>query len=189
MALASLLVDLPTWDESGRPPRVTYPDAPPYAGGAAAHLRAVHDHYRQGLAVVAGVVDQVVAGTASLGEARAALHETGLTASYQRLGSFCGQLCHAVTQHHLIEDVVLYPQLRAADAELTATIDRLDHEHRVIHDVLERIDRSLVSFASDRGHLDALVSEVRHLRDLLESHFAYEEDAIGTALGVHRIGV
>jgi hypothetical protein len=162
---------------------------PATSSAAALHLRAIHDHYRSGLATVASVVDQVVAGMASVGDARAALHETGLTASYQRLGSFCGQLCHAVTQHHLIEDVVLYPQLRAADGELDATIDRLDHEHRVIHDVLERIDRSLVTFAGDREHLDALVTEVRHLRTLLESHFTYEEDAIGTALGVHRIGV
>ncbi len=181
--------ELPTWDESARPPLVTYADAPPYAGGAFAHLRAIHDHYRHGLAVVASVVDQVVEGTATVGDARAALHDTGLTASYQRLGSYCGQLCHAVTQHHMIEDVVLYPQLRAADADLGTTIDRLDHEHRVIHDVLERIDRSLVAFAADRGHLDLLVSEVRHLRTLLESHFTYEEDAIGRALGVHRIGI
>ena len=179
--------ELPTWDASGRPPLVAYPATSSYAG--AYHLRAIHDHYRHGLAVVASVVDQVVEGRASVGDARAALHETGLSASYQRLGSFCGQLCHAVTQHHLIEDVVLYPQLRAADDGLNATIDRLDHEHRVIHDVLERIDRSLVTFAGDRAHLDALVVEVRHLRTLLESHFTYEEDAIGTALGVHRIGV
>jgi hemerythrin len=84
---------------------------------------------------------------------------------------------------------VLYPQLRAADRDLTATIDRLDHEHRVIHEVLERIDRTLVEFARDREHLDTLVGQVRHLRSMLESHFAYEEDAIGLALGVHRIGV
>lgn len=183
------MTDLPTWDETARPPLVTYADAAPHAGTAAAHLRAIHDHYRHGLAVVSDVVDQVVAGAASVGEARAALHETGLTSAYQRLGSFCGQLCHAVTQHHMIEDVVLYPQLRAADRDLTATIDRLDHEHRVIHEVLERIDRTLVEFARDREHLDTLVGQVRHLRSMLESHFAYEEDAIGLALGVHRIGV
>lgn len=181
------MTDLPTWDEGCRPPLVTYAGS---AGSRAAlHLRAIHDHYRQGLAVVASVVDQVADGTASLGDARAALHETGLSASYQRLGSYCGQLCRAVTQHHLIEDVVLYPQLRASDADLDTTIDRLDQEHRVIHDVLERIDARLVRFASDPGHLDSLVTEVRHLRTLLESHFTYEEDAIGSALGVHRIGV
>ena len=180
------MTDLPNWDETARPPLVSYADAPPHAG---AHLRAIHDHYRHGLAVVADVVDQVVAGKASLGDARAALHETGLSASYQRLGSFCGQLCHAVTQHHMIEDVVLYPQLRAADRDLTETIDRLDLEHRVIHDVLERLDRTLVEFARDPEHLETLATHVRHLRSMLESHFTYEEDAIGLALGVHRIGV
>ena len=182
------MTDLPTWDEAARPPLATYPETTG-SRAAAAHLRAIHDHYRDGLAVVASVVDQVVAGDAGVEDARAALHDTGLTASYQQLGSYCGQLCHAVTQHHLIEDVVLYPQLRAADAGLGTTIDRLDHEHRVIHDVLEQIDRSLVAFAADRANLEDLVAEVRHLRTLLESHFAYEEDAIGHALGVHRIGV
>ena len=181
--------DLPTWDESARPPVVAYADAPPYAGAALAHLRLIHDHFRHGLAVVASVVDDVVEGTASLGDARAALHETGLTAQYQRLGSYCGQLCHAVTQHHMIEDVVLYPQLRTADVDLGSTLDRLEHEHRVIHDVLEGVDRRLVRFAQDRTHLSSLVAEVHHLRTLLESHFTYEEEAIGRALGVHRIGV
>lgn len=178
--------DLPRWDETSRPDVVVYPGASPHGGD---HLRMIHDHYRQGLRTVAQVMDQVVAGTADVGDARAALHDVGLTQAYQRLGSFCGQMCAAVDQHHRIEDVVLYPQLRAADTALAASLDRLSHEHEVIHDVLERLDRSLVSFAGDRGHLHRLVAEMRHLQRLLESHFAYEEQAIGTALGVHRVMV
>ena len=183
------MTDLPHWDESQRPPVVAYADAPPYAGGAQAHLRAIHDHYRHGLELVVSTAEAAVAGQASAGDVRAAVHEAGLTQAYQQLGSWCGQLCQALTQHHTIEDVVFQPQLRAADPALEATLDRIKLEHGVVHELLDRIDASVVAFARDRAHLPALVAEVRHLRALLLSHFAYEEEAVGLALGVHGIGV
>ena len=181
--------ELPTWDESARPPLVTYADASPYAVGAQAHLRAIHDHYRHGLATVVGAAEEALAGRGDVADVRAAIHEAGLTQSYQRLSSYCSQLCVAVTQHHTIEDVVFQPQLRAADPAMDATLDRIRLEHEVVHGLLERIDRSAVAFVADRGHLDTLAAELRHLRDLLESHFTYEENAVGLALGVHGIGV
>jgi hypothetical protein len=181
--------DLPTWDETERPPLVTYADATPHARAAQAHLRAIHEHYRHGLALVVATAEEALAGRADAAEVREAIHAAGLTESYQRLSSYCGQLCVAVTQHHTIEDVVFQPQLRAADPAMHATLDRIAHEHEVVHALLERVDRSARTFASDREHLDALTDELRHLRDLLESHFAYEEDAVGLALGVHGIGV
>ncbi len=181
--------DLPGWDEGARPPVVAIADPPPYALASQAHLRAIHDGYRRALALVVETAEEAVAGRADAGELREAIHAAGLTEAYQRLSSYCGQLCAAVTQHHTIEDVVLRPQLRAADRALGETLDRIALEHGVVHELLERIDRSTVAFASDRRHLDALVAELRHLRALLESHFAYEEDAVGQALGLHGIGV
>ena len=133
--------ELPTWDESARPPLVTYADAPPYAAGAQAHLRAIHDHYRHGLATVVGAAEEALAGRGDVADVRAAIHEAGLTQSYQRLSSYCSQLCVAVTQHHTIEDVVFQPQLRAADPAMDATLDRIRLEHEVVHGLLERIDR------------------------------------------------
>lgn len=65
-----------------------------------------------------------------------AVHAVGLRATYEQLGSFCGQLCRGIEMHHRIEDA---------------------HEMLV------------------------------HLRGLLESHSAYEEEQIGLPLGVHRI--
>ncbi len=181
--------DLPGWDESLRPVPPSYPDATPYDEAAGRHLAAIHAHYRHGLDAVGDVLSQVVAGTAGAGEARAALHEVGLSRAYQQLGSYCGQLCHALEQHHLIEDVVLYPQLRAAGAELHLVLDRLAEEHLVVHEVLERLDAALVALVRDGAGLEVVGPLFQHLRALLESHFAYEESAIGLALGVHRIGV
>lgn len=182
--------DLPHWDdEELRPTPVAYPDATSRDETAGAHLRAIHDMYRRGLTEVGVVVDRVVAGDAAPGEARAAVHGLGLTEAYQQLGSYCGQICAAVRTHHMIEDVALYPQLRAAEQALHDTLDRLTHEHEVIHEVLERLDAALVAVALDPARLPLLATTYGHLWRLLESHFAYEEEAIGTALGVHRIGV
>ncbi|MEZ5093076.1 hemerythrin domain-containing protein [Nocardioides sp.] len=192
--------DLPRWaDESLRPPPVDYPAATAADHASGEHLRAIHDMYRRGLAQVGDLVELVAAGDADPAEARAALHGLGLTEAYQTLGSYCGQICSAVQTHHGIEDRFLYPPLRDADDALSATLDRLTHEHEVIHAVLVRLDGSVVRLArsADPGSGAAatpeagaaLVREFRHLRALLESHFRYEEDAIGTALGVHRIGV
>ena len=181
--------DLPTWDEGARPPVVAYADAPPHARGAQTHLRAIHDHYRRALRLVVETAEAAAAGQASPVDVREAVHEAGLTETYQRLGSWCGQLCQVLTQHHTIEDVVFTPQLRAADAALEPTLDRLRHEHEVVHELLARVDASVVAFSRDRDQAGRLLADVRHLEDLLLSHFAYEEEAVGLALGVHGVGV
>ncbi|MFN8194053.1 MAG: hemerythrin domain-containing protein [Nocardioidaceae bacterium] len=178
---------LPDWDESARPVPPAFPEATPHDLAAGEHLRAVHDMFRGGLVTVGAVVDRVVGGEAGVGEARAAIHELGLAEAYQQLGSYCGQLCSAVQTHHGLEDAVLYPALRAADAELRPSLDRLALEHEVIHDVLVRLDATLVALVSEPARVDRLAAEFRQLRRLLESHFLYEEQAIGTALGVHRV--
>ena len=181
--------DLPDWNDDERPAPPAFPDATPYEQAAGDHLRAIHEMFRRGLATVGAIVDRVVTGDAGVGEARAAIHDLGLAAAYQQLGSYCGQICSAVRTHHGIEDAFLYPQLRDADAALGLALDRLTLEHEVIHAVLVRLDGTLVELATEPGRADRLAAEFRRLRRLLESHFDYEEQAIGTALGVHRVMV
>ncbi|MBS42138.1 MAG: hypothetical protein CMH83_02940 [Nocardioides sp.] len=188
---------LPTWDESARPTTTTYDDADPGAVARGDHLRQIHDMYRQGLDQVAAALDTAVAArddeaasATALGEARSGIHALG--APVRTAGSWCGQLCRAVEQHHRIEDAVLYPALRAADDGLAAVLDRLGEEHDVVHALLGRLDDALVVVAREPGdpaHLDALVKVYGHFRTLLESHFRYEESQIGTALGVHHVMV
>jgi Hemerythrin HHE cation binding domain len=181
------MTTLPGWDESARPAPPAYPDASPGELAPARHLRAIHEMFRDGLATVAEVVDRLVDGEAEVGQARAAVHALGLTETYQQLGSWCGQICHAVRGHHSFEDAYLYPPLRFADTGLHEVLDRLSYEHEVIHEVLERLDRSLVEAARDPAVVGRLAEEFRHLRALLLSHFDYEEDGIGTAIGVHGV--
>jgi hypothetical protein len=146
--------------------------------------------YRRSLAQVAEVLERVRSGELSVGDARAAVHALGVHVTFEQLGAFCGQLCRSVEAHHSIEDAHLYPALRAAEEALTPVLDRLDLEHRVIHDVLTRFDEALVAMVrSGEGALASVDSHFTHLRGLLESHFRYEEEQIGTALAVHGVTV
>ncbi|NYG55498.1 hemerythrin domain-containing protein [Nocardioides perillae] len=184
---------LPTWDDAARPTTTAYAEVDAAARAHGDHLRLIHDVYRDGLRRAAEVLGRVADGTAEVGEARSALHDVGLRAAYDQLGSFCGQLCRGIEVHHRIEDAHLYPALRAADeAELGAVLDRLVDEHDVVHALLLHLDEALLRLARPEagpGDLAHLRHGFDHLVRLLESHFRYEEEQLGGALGVHRVPV
>lgn len=180
---------LPGWDEATRP-RIEPYEATPAEHAQGDHLRMVHDAYRQGFVQVAATLAAAAAGTADAGDVRAAVHGTGLQAAYQRAGNFCGQLCTAIGTHHRIEDAFLYPALQAADpARMGEVLGRLSDEHDIVHAVLERLDAEAVALAADPSSITAVTAVFEHLRGLMESHFRYEEEQIGDALGVHRVMV
>ncbi len=185
---------LPTFDEDARPRGAVYDGVDDLSRAHGDHLRMIHDMYRDGLSRAARVITQVVEGTAGVGDARASIHGVGLTAAYQQLGSFCGQLCRGIEVHHRIEDTHVYPALRSADADMGKVLDQLLEEHEVVHAMLTRLDRTLVRLVeegagSDPSLLETLQQEFTHLCALLESHFSYEEQQLGAALGVHRIAI
>jgi hemerythrin-like domain-containing protein len=91
------------------------------------------------------------------------------------VGAYCASYCRIVTTHHSLEDQGLFPHLRDADPRLEPVIDRLAAEHLVIHDVLERVDRALVSFVGGPDGAAALRDAVDLLTDTLLSHLSYEE--------------
>jgi len=91
------------------------------------------------------------------------------------LGAYCESYCRVVTVHHSIEDQSFFPQVRRADPRLGPVLDRLSAEHRVIHDVLNRVDAALVATVTDPGGIDALSDAVDLLTDTLLSHLSYEE--------------
>jgi hemerythrin-like domain-containing protein len=51
----------------------------------------------------------------------------------------------------------------------------LEEEHRVIHDVLEDVDKALVALVNGSGDIDALRAAVDLVDDTLLSHLSYEE--------------
>ncbi|MEJ3651547.1 LLM class flavin-dependent oxidoreductase [Actinomycetes bacterium KLBMP 9759] len=165
------------WDESERPtgpahdPDRTYHPAE-LAGSQ--HLVAVHDQLREELRQLRDLVEQVTTGDIDPTAARNHIAEMTIRQNTWTVGAYCASYCRIVTTHHTIEDMSLFPHLRRADPRLTAVVDRLQHEHGVIHEVLERVDRALVAFV-DSADAPALRNAVDLLTDALFSHLAYEE--------------
>ena len=165
------------WDEATRPAGPvreggTYSDEQRAAGR---HLIEVHDHLRSELAQIRDLVDQVEAGTLDVGAARSHVNEMALRQNNWTLGTYCESYCRVVTTHHTIEDRSLFPHLRLTEPGLRPVIDRLEAEHQVIHEVIERVDRALVALVAGPNGMKGLRAEVDLLTDTLLSHFAYEE--------------
>ncbi|MDO9379626.1 MAG: hemerythrin domain-containing protein [Nocardioidaceae bacterium] len=183
--------ELPGWDESTRPhaPSPGHLDAHMQAQGG--HLRAIHDMYRSNLSQVRSVLDRIGDGALDVGEARAAVNQVGLRATYEQLGSFCGQMCQMVEVHHSIEDAHMYPALAATPSgdALAPVLGRLAEEHLVVHAMLVRLDEVLVVLPDAPERIGEVQVLFEHLQVLLESHFTYEEDELCDPLGYHGVMV
>jgi hemerythrin-like domain-containing protein len=169
------------WDEAGRPAGPARDPARTYTAQEQAdgrQLIEVHDALRAELEQIFDLIDQVAAGTMNAATARSHINEMTMRQNNWTLGSYCESYCRLVTVHHTIEDQSLFPYLRHRDPRLGPVIERLQAEHRVIHDVLDRVDRALVTFvsAADRGAaLAGLRAAADLLSDTLRSHLSYEE--------------
>ena len=166
------------WDESTRPtgpapdPDRAYTDHEKAAGQ---HLVDVHDMLRGELDQVRSLVDQVASGRVDAGTARSHINEMTMRQNAWTLGAYCQSYCRVVTGHHSLEDQAMLPHLRRADPRLAPVVDRLEAEHRVIHDVLEGVDAALVEMVRDGGDVTGLRAAVDLLTDTLLSHLSYEE--------------
>ncbi|QGN49151.1 LLM class flavin-dependent oxidoreductase [Micromonospora sp. WMMD558] len=166
------------WDESARPTGPARDPDRTYAAhdlATSQHLVDVHDGLRAELAQIHDLIEQVAAGTIDAGTARSHINTMTMRQNKWTLGTYCESYCRLVTTHHTIEDRSLFPHLRRGDARLAPVIDRLEQEHHLIHDVLERVDRALVAFVSVPDGMADLRAAVDLLSDTLLSHLAYEE--------------
>ncbi|GAA1511657.1 hypothetical protein GCM10009827_027400 [Dactylosporangium maewongense] len=176
------------WDESQRPVGPV-PGTPLTAAQRASgqHLVDVHDHLRQELEQLRDLVEQVAAGGMDVGRARSMINTMTMRQNAWTLGTYCESYCRVVTTHHTIEDVNLFPRLRAADPRLVPVVDRLEAEHHVIADVLERVDAALVAMVSRPDGIADVRKAVDLLGDTLLSHLAYEERELVDPIG--RLGL
>ncbi|GAA1568376.1 MULTISPECIES: LLM class flavin-dependent oxidoreductase [Kribbella] len=177
-------------DESERPtgpahdPSRTYT---PYQLQSGQHLIDVHDHLRAELEQVRDLVEQVAAGTLGVGAARSHINTMTMRQNNWTLGTYCESYCRLVTTHHSLEDASLFPHLRRADPALAPVVDRLQEEHKIIHDVLEGVDKALVALVDGSGSIDGLRAAMDLLDDTLLSHLSYEERELVEPLA--RLGV
>ncbi len=176
------------WDEATRP---AGPEPPPGAAYTArgraigGHLIEVHNHLRAELARVRDLVRQVHEGAIDAGGARSVINEMTMRQNDWTLGAYCASYCRFVTGHHTIEDEAVFPHLRAQDEGLGPVIDRLVDEHKIIHQVLDDVDRALVDHLRSPGDFAGITQAVDILTDTLLSHLAYEEAQLVEPLARH----
>ncbi|MBC6459726.1 LLM class flavin-dependent oxidoreductase [Actinomadura sp. HBU206391] len=184
------LSDVRVWDETARP---TGPAPEPdrrytrHEQAAGRHLIDVHDQLRAELAQIRDLIEQVAAGSMDPGLARSHINTMTMRQNNWTLGAYCESYCRVVTTHHTVEDQALFPHLRRADPRLVPVVDRLAEEHKVIHEVLEGVDRALVAFVAEPGDMSGLRAAVDLLTDTLLSHLSYEERELVEPLA--RLGV
>ena len=172
-----------SWDEPSRP---TYDSGAGEARdphtGAAQHLVDIHDGLRSELTQVRQVLDQVRTGHTTVGAARSVINTMTMRQNNWTLGAYCAAYCRVVTGHHTLEDRGIFPHLRRSEPGLDDVIQRLEHEHEVIHGVLESFDHALVDLVGSEGTgqegsdaLERVQRELDMLTDTMLSHLAYEE--------------
>ena len=164
-----------------RPRAPVHPAAVTTAAGrhGQAALVGIHAHLRAEMAQVVRAVRAAVTDARRAADARALINDLTMGVNYRALGSFCGRHCSVVDLHHRIEDASMFPHLAQADAELRPVLDRLSHEHEVIHAVLVRLDDLLVDLAQGSLQAAGPVSlALAELEDGLLSHLAYEEQEL-----------
>ncbi|MFI1093201.1 hemerythrin domain-containing protein [Streptomyces sp. NPDC020917] len=100
------------------------------------------------------------------------------------LVTHCLAFCSALASHHEGEDVGLFAQLLRERPDMAPTVAKLVEDHGLISALLARV-RQLAA-ASAASPVPAALAEIRRELDglvaVMESHFAYEERALGRAL-------
>jgi hypothetical protein len=176
------------WDESERP---SLPRTPPSAGytdlgrAVGQHLIDVHDHLRGELAQLRELVEQLRIGAVDPARARAFVSQMTIRQNNWTVGAYCASYCRILTQHHSMEDVGIFPHLRAQEPGLSPVLDRLAEEHLIIHGVLETVDRAFVTFLAEPGDFTSIDSALQALDHTLLSHLAYEESQLVEPLARH----
>lgn len=186
-----LLKDIQFLDDATRPAIPDLPGITERQKLPGQHLRMIHDHLRDNMVVLGRLIERAAEGKASAEDVKAETADLVMVSNYRRFGTLCGQYCQFVHGHHSIEDAAIFPSIAEQSPAFKAIADRLQAEHVVVHQLLERLIDALIRLADAPGkdNFDDAVAVFRALERVLLSHLGYEEDAIGDALGYFEIGV
>lgn len=178
-------------DDSTRPIGPTFENLTIAQRAPGRHLQMIHNHHRQNMEMLHEMIDQVEKGEAEVQDLKDAAQSMPMLENYRRFGAVCGQHCQMVHGHHSIEDAHMFPELRAKSEAFEKVVDRLKAEHEIVHALLLQLvdsinalmqDPSAPSFAKARD-------DNTMLEKVLLSHFGYEENSIGDALGVFEMRI
>ncbi|MDR0344531.1 MAG: LLM class flavin-dependent oxidoreductase [Nocardiopsaceae bacterium] len=176
------------WDESTRPAAPEPPpgtEYTPLGRAIGSHLIEIHDHLRSELEQIRDLIAQVREGTTDAAGARSAINELTVRQNDWTLGAYCASYCRIVTGHHTLEDEAIFPHLRAREPGLEPVLGRLADEHKIIHHVLDDLDRALVELLRHPGDFSGLQQAADLLTDTMLSHLSYEEAQLIEPLARH----
>jgi iron-sulfur cluster repair protein YtfE (RIC family) len=142
-----------------------------------AEFEWVHGLVRRDLATLRSLADDVAAG-ARAEHVEAQIESLAVKSPVWALRVNCLHYCSFVEAHHGLEDSFFFPRLRRVNPALSPAIDRLEHEHQVVAEHLDRIEASAVALSTDIGARAALVADLTRLADHLLGHLAFEEASI-----------
>ncbi|MCB1491893.1 MAG: hemerythrin domain-containing protein [Rhodobiaceae bacterium] len=156
-----------------------------------AHLKLIHDQHRRAMAMIGQLIDEIESGVAEAGAVASDIQSLEMTQNLRRFGTLCGQHCQFIHGHHSIEDAYMFPELAGKAEAFARVIDRLIEEHSVIHALLMRLVGEINELGENptAERFRAARATYGELERLLQSHFVYEEDSIGDALGVFGVGI
>lgn len=182
---AVMTIDL---DEATRPSAPAIPGATEQDRAAGRQLAAIHAAYLAELDALEGLLSAVERGEASAGAVSAAVGSLTLERNYRQFGTLCGRQCYVLTMHHTIEERHMFPAISARAAPgLLAVIERLQAEHVVVHQLLERLSEASLALGAQAGPAEfaATRDTFRALLKVVRSHFRYEETELAEAIGVY----
>ena len=155
-----------------------------YAGE---HLKEVHDHLRDNMQAIRVLIDRAQAGLVDLDQVARETGELTMVSNFRRFGNLCGQHCQIVNTHHSLEDAYVFPSIAAISDGYARVAERLQAEHVVVHELLERQIETLNVLVTEPSaqHFSEAVEVYEALERVLASHLGYEEGQIGDALGYY----
>jgi len=136
----------------------------------------VHGMLRQELELVRSLAARVADGL-SAEELRIEVAALKANGPLWALKVNCLHYCRFVHGHHRLEDVALFPALRAADPDIAPVVDRLEADHRVVGAQLDEIEAAVAADDQQR-----VIAALDALADHLLEHLAFEEESIGPTL-------
>lgn len=180
-----MLDDIAFLDDSTRPEAPKLDGVTPAQRLAGQHLVEIHDHLRDNMRVLSRLLRQASAGEVTPSEIAAQTAGLAMVSNYRRFGNLCGQYCQFVEMHHAIEDQAIFPKIARQSEGFRKVAERLQAEHVVVHELLERLIAALSTLAEAPGaeNFAACRTVYEALERVLLSHLGYEEDSIGDALG------
>ncbi|WP_298564128.1 hemerythrin domain-containing protein [uncultured Aliiroseovarius sp.] len=185
--LADLTVDYGT-----RPTMPALPDATDVDRRMGRRLAAIHRMHLNDVGRIGIVLDRIEAGEASGQDLSDAVMSAEFAQNVRQFGSLCGRECKVLNFHHDAEEYSLFPLLHAKGNDaLRAVIDRLMEEHKVVHELLVRLERAAMAlmFEVDAEKFNEARAVFRQLETVVHSHFGYEETQLEEAIGVLGVGV